>query len=140
MACGLTLHPKEIKIQSHFNPLYVSECHSLTSLKVEEFGSQAGEYTFHTIPMSFCLNYVATQKISLKLIAHLLSIQWFDGTARNIVKDNEASTPLIILLRICHFRPSISDLESWHFNLFLIKGFYLHLKECLLICGFSQMA
>lgn len=66
-------------------------------LKLEAFGSPVGEFTFHIIPKSFCLNYLAIQKISLKLIAHLLSIQWFDGTARNIVKDNEASTPLIIL-------------------------------------------
>lgn len=83
-------------IQSFYATLYPGVTHS-PLLKAEEFGGQAGKFTFHTIPMSFCLNYLATQKISLKLIAHLLSIQWFDGTARNIVKDNEASTPLIIL-------------------------------------------
>lgn len=100
LVCGSTLQVSKMKpeyTESFCSALCFQMLLIHPFLKLEAFGSLVGEFTFHIIPKSFCLNYLAIQKISLKLTAHLLSIQWFDGTARNIVKDNEASTPLIIL-------------------------------------------
>lgn len=71
--------------------------HTHPSLKLEDSGGLAGAFTLHTAPLSTPLNYLAATKDQLETYYSPRIYSRFDGTVRNIVKDNEASTPLIIL-------------------------------------------